>query len=67
MNRARGNSSLKMDAEISALKERLEKSKKQDIKQGTMQELLTGKTRLPGFSDEWQNTFTLNDWQTLLA
>ena len=29
-------------------------SKKKDIKQGTMQELLTGKTRLPGFTDEWQ-------------
>jgi type I restriction enzyme, S subunit len=29
-------------------------SKKRDIKQGTMQELLTGKTRLPGFTDEWE-------------
>ena len=29
-------------------------SKKRDIKQGTMQELLTGKTRLPGFSGEWE-------------
>jgi type I restriction enzyme S subunit len=28
--------------------------KKRDIKQGTMQELLTGKTRLPGFTDEWE-------------
>ena len=28
--------------------------KKRDIKQGTMQELLTGKTRLPGFSGEWE-------------
>ena len=35
-------------------------SKKRDIKQGTMQELLTGKTRLPGFSDEWIKT-TLGD------
>ena len=28
-------------------------SKKRDIKQGTMQELLTGKTRLPGFTENW--------------
>ena len=30
-------------------------AKKRAIKQGTMQELLTGKKRLPGFSGEWQN------------
>lgn len=29
-------------------------AKKQAIKQGMMQQLLTGKTRLPGFADEWQ-------------
>ncbi len=29
-------------------------AKKRDIKQATMQQLLTGKTRLPGFSDEWK-------------
>lgn len=29
--------------------------KKKAIKQGAMQELLTGKRRLPGFSEEWQN------------
>jgi type I restriction enzyme S subunit len=29
-------------------------AKKRDLKQGAMQELLTGKNRLPGFSDEWQ-------------
>ena len=29
-------------------------AKKTDIKQGTMQQLLTGKTRLPGFSGEWE-------------
>jgi type I restriction enzyme, S subunit len=29
-------------------------AKKRDIKQATMQQLLTGKTRLPGFSGEWQ-------------
>jgi len=27
--------------------------KKKDIKQGAMQELLTGRRRLPGFSEEW--------------
>lgn len=30
-------------------------AKKKAIKQGAMQELLTGKRRLPGFSEEWQN------------
>ena len=30
-------------------------AKKRDIKQGTMQQLLTGKQRLPGFSGEWKN------------
>lgn len=29
-------------------------AKKRDIKQGAMQELLTGKKRLPGFSGEWK-------------
>lgn len=29
-------------------------AKKKDIKQGAMQELLTGKKRLPGFSGEWE-------------
>src|ERR1019366_4168780 len=29
-------------------------SKKRDTKQATMQQLLTGKTRLPGFSGEWE-------------
>jgi type I restriction enzyme, S subunit len=29
-------------------------AKKRQIKQGTMQELLTGKTRLPGFSGNWK-------------
>ena len=36
-------------------------AKKRDIKQGTMQGLLTGKTRLPGFSDEWK-TAKLKDF-----
>lgn len=30
-------------------------AKKRQIKQGAMQELLTGKRRLPGFSGEWKN------------
>jgi len=34
--------------------------KKQQIKQGVMQELLTGKRRLPGFSDKWK--YTSLDW-----
>lgn len=40
-----------------ALIEELEKliAKKRLIKQGAMQELLTGKRRLPGFSGEWSN------------
>ena len=29
-------------------------SKKRDIKQGALQRLMTGKSRLPGFSKEWQ-------------
>lgn len=29
-------------------------AKKRDIKQATMQQLLTGKTRLPGFSGKWE-------------
>lgn len=29
-------------------------AKKRDLKQATMQQLLTGETRLPGFSGEWQ-------------
>lgn len=31
-------------------------AKKRDMKQATMQQLLTGKTRLPGFSGEWSIT-----------
>lgn len=30
-------------------------AKKRDIKQATMQQLLTGKTRLPGFSGKWES------------
>ncbi len=41
------------DAYITALEKLL--VKKRNIKHGAMQELLTGKKRLPGFSDEWVN------------
>ena len=42
-------------SDADALIESLEKlvTKKRQIKQGAMQELLTGKKRLPGFSGEW--------------
>ena len=40
-----------VDALINALDTLI--AKKQTIKQATMQQLLTGKTRLPGFSGEW--------------
>ena len=41
-----------VDSLISSLQELIEKKKA--IKQGTMQELLTGKKRLPGFNEEWE-------------
>lgn len=40
-----------VDALLAALDQLL--AKKRDIKLATMQQLLTGKTRLPGFSGEW--------------
>ncbi|MDD3317494.1 MAG: restriction endonuclease subunit S [Methanosarcina sp.] len=40
------------DAFIESLEQLI--SKKRQIKQGAMQELLTGKRRLPGFSGEWK-------------
>lgn len=40
------------DALIESLEQLI--TKKRQIKQGTMQELLTGKKRLPGFSGEWE-------------
>jgi type I restriction enzyme S subunit len=39
-------------------------TKKRDIKQGVMQELLTGKRRLPGFQAEW-GTKTLSELATV--
>jgi type I restriction enzyme, S subunit len=41
------------DALIESLEQLL--TKKRQIKEGAMQELLTGKRRLPGFSGEWAN------------
>lgn len=41
-----------VDGNISALEKLI--AKKRDIKQATMQQLLTGKTRPPGFSGDWQ-------------
>jgi len=43
-----------VDGLIRALERLL--SKKQAIKQGMMQQLLTGKTRLPGFNEPWRAT-----------
>jgi len=40
------------DSQIQALENLIQK--KRDIKQGTVQELLTGNTRLPGFSGKWK-------------
>lgn len=47
-----------IDALISGLDQLI--AKKRDIKQATMQQLLTGQTRLPGFSGDW-NTVILGD------
>lgn len=41
-----------MDSLVSSLEKLIEKKK--SIKQGAMQELLTGRKRLPGFSGEWK-------------
>ena len=41
-----------VDALIASLDKLI--AKKRDIKQATMQQLLTGKMRLPGFSGEWE-------------
>lgn len=46
------------DELIAALEKHI--AKKKAIKQGAMQELLTGKRRLPGFSGEWK-TFVFGD------
>lgn len=43
-----------MDALLAKLDQLI--AKKRDIKQAAMQELLTGRRRLPGFSGEWKHT-----------
>lgn len=53
-----------VDTLIAAIEKQL--SKKKAIKQGTMQELLTGKRRLPGFSGEWE-TKKLEDYCSLIT
>ena len=42
-----------VDGMISSLEKLV--AKKKAVKQGAMQELLTGKKRLPGFTEEWKN------------
>jgi type I restriction enzyme S subunit len=48
--------------DVDALLDGLERliAKKRDIKQATMQQLLTGQTRLPGFTGKWVNTILSN-------
>ena len=43
-------------SDVDALLTKLDQliAKKRDLKQATMQQLLTGKTRLPGFSGDWE-------------
>ena len=43
-------------SDVDALLSKLDQfiTKKRDLKQATMQQLLTGQTRLPGFSGEWE-------------
>lgn len=43
------------DAWIESLEQLI--AKKRQVKQGAMQELLTGKRRLPGFSGQWRESF----------
>ncbi len=63
------------DALIESLEQLI--AKKRQIKQGTMQDLLTGKKRLPGFSGEWEEArlktlaslingraYSLFEWET---
>lgn len=49
-----------IDGMISSLEKLI--SKKKAVKQGAMQELLTGKKRLPGFTDEWISTLFKNTY-----
>ena len=51
-----------VDGLIAALDKKI--AKKRLLKQGAMWQLLTGKKRLPGFTDEWE-TIRLGDWATM--
>ena len=51
-----------VDGLIAALDKKI--AKKRLLKQGAMQQLLTGKKRLPCFTDEWE-TIRLGDWATM--
>ncbi len=51
-----------VDGLIAALNKKI--AKKQLLKQGAIWQLLTGKKRLPGFTDEWE-TIRLGDWATM--
>lgn len=53
-------------SDVDALLESLDRliAKKRDIKQAAMQQLLTGKTRLPGFEGEWEKK-TLGEIATI--
>ncbi len=44
-------------------------AKKRDIKQGTMQQLLTGKKRLPGYTDKWKSSamWELTAWDKFFS
>lgn len=53
-----------IDSLVSALERLI--AKKRDLKQGMMQELLTGRTRLPGFSGQWQ-TQSIGDFAQVKA
>ena len=53
-----------VDGLIAALDKKI--AKKRFIKQGAMQQLLTGKTRLPGFTDEWMQ-IRLEDYYNIVA
>lgn len=52
--------------DVDAMLDGLERliAKKRDLKQAAMQELLTGRTRLPGFEEEWQS-FEFGDIATI--
>ena len=51
-----------VDGLIAALDKKI--AKKRLLKQGAMQQLLTGKKRLPGFTDKWK-VVRLGDWATM--